>query len=169
MIQRRFTIRRVLLPLGFLLVASFATAAENQKGNSTSACSQANPESLCNADNTCGTASAPCNVYVKRTTYSSSVTPDIPNAKGNDVFCVKTGTTVRWQSTAKNTGFLIDLGESSPFEPPGIIAGGSEKSVPVVAKTPGCFKYNFSASNSNAINGMSKAAQAELIVVGKHQ
>jgi len=53
-------------------------------------------------------------------------------------------------TTAKNTGFLIDLGTSSPFDPPGNIAGGSAKSVPMVAKTPGCFKYNFAASNSKA-------------------
>ena len=163
-IQRCFTIHCALLLLAVLLIASFATAQEKKKDNSKDACSQANPESLCNADNTCGSASAACTVNVKRTSYSSSVTPNIPKAKGNELFCVKTGTTVAWQSTAKNTGFLIDPGASSPFDPPGMITGGSEKSVPVVAKTPGCFKYNFSASNSKAAYGMSKAAQAELIV-----
>src|SRR5271169_5958613 len=119
---------------------------------------------MCNASNTCGSASAPCTVNVKRTSSSSSVTPSIPGAKGNDLFCVKTGTTVTWQSTAKNTGFLIDFAASSPFDPPGTITGGTEKSVPVVAKTPGCFKYNFTASNSKAIYGMGKAAQGALII-----
>jgi hypothetical protein len=166
-IQSCFTIHGAALLLAVLLIASLATAADKKKDKSNNACSQANPASLCNADNTCGSASASCNVDVKRTTYSSSVTPSIPNAKGNELFCVKTGTTVTWQSTAKNTGFLIDLGDSSPFDPPGVITGGTEKSVRVVAKTPGCFKYNFTASDSKAIDGMSKAAQAELIVIGE--
>jgi hypothetical protein len=164
-IRRRSTIPALLL-LPVLLIASLSTAKDKKKDDSKDACSQANPASLCTAANTCGSASAPCTVNVKRTSYSSSATPSIPNAKENDLFCVKTGTTVTWQSTAKHTGFLIDLGTSSPFDPPGAITGGSEKSVPAVARTPGCFKYNFSASNSKAIDGMSKAAQAELIVIG---
>ena len=74
---------------------------------------------------------------------------------------------MKWHTTTKDTGFLIDLGDSSPFDPPGTITGGTEKSVSVVAKTPGCFKYNFSASDSTATYGMSKAAQGELIVTGE--
>jgi hypothetical protein len=157
--------RGVLLTL--LLIAGVATAQDKDKENSKNACSQSNPASLCNASNTCGSPSTPCDVDVKRTSYSSSATPNIPNAKANDLFCVKTGTTVKWQTTAKDTGFLIDLGNSSPFDPPGTITGGTEKSVSVVAKAPGCFKYNFSASDSRAIYGMSKAAQGELIVTGE--
>jgi len=165
-IQRCLPIHCALM-LAILLVASFATAGDNQKDNSKNACSQANPASLCNAGNTCGSASTPCSVDVKRTAYSSSVTPSIPNAKGNELFCVKTGTTVTWQSTAKNTGFIIDLMDSSPFDPPGAIRGGTDKSVSVVAKTPGCYKYNFSAADTRAIDAKSEATQAELIVIGK--
>jgi len=160
------TIYRAML-LAFLLIAGIATAQDKDKENSKDACSQSKPASLCNASNTCGSPSTPCDINVKRTSYSSSATPNIPNAKANDLICVKTGTTVKWHSTAKDTGFLIDLGGSSPFDPPGTITGGTEKSVSVVAKTPGCFKYNFSASDSRAIYGMSKAGQSELIVVGE--
>lgn len=166
-IQRCFAIHCVLLLFPVLLIASLATAEDKKKDNSKDACSNSNPASLCNAGNTCGSASAPCVVNVKRTSSSSSVTPSISGAKGNGLFCVKTGTTVTWQSTAKNTGFLIDFGASSPFDPSGTITGGTEKSVPVVAKTPGCFKYSFTASNSKATYGMSKAAQAQLIVIGE--
>jgi hypothetical protein len=165
-IYRCFTVYCALLILPVLLIPTIAEAADDKNDASKSACSQANPASLCDAANTCGSASAGCTVDVKRTSYSSSATPSIPNAKGNSLFCVKTGTTVTWKSSAKNTGFLIDLGTSSPFDPSGTITGGSKKSVPVMAKTPGCFKYNFSASNSKAIDGMSKATQAELIVLG---
>jgi hypothetical protein len=165
-IQRCFTMHCALLLLPVLLIASFVTAEDKKKDSSKDACTNPNPASMCSADNTCGSASTPCTVNVKRTSYSASSTPSIPGAKGNDLFCVKVGTTVTWQSTAKNTGFLIDPGTSSPFDPPGTITGGSEKSVSVVAKTPGCFKYNFSASNSKATYGMSKAAQGQLIVIG---
>jgi len=161
-IQSCFTIHCAFLLLPVLLIASFA-AAEDKKDNSQDVCSQASPASMCNAGNTCGSA---CMVNVKRTSYSSSATPNIAGAKGDGVFCVKAGTTVTWQSTAKNTGFLIDFGASSPFDSPGAITGGTEKSVPVVAKTPGCYKYSFTASNSKAIYGMGKAAQGALIVIG---
>jgi hypothetical protein len=162
---RCFSIQCALL-LAILLIASFATAQDKKKINIKDACSQANPASLCSAANTCGSASAPCTVDVKRTAYSSSVTPGIPNAKGNEIFCVKTGTTVTWRTTAKNTGFIIDLMDSSPFDPPGAIIGGTEKSVSTVAKTPGCFKYNFSASDTRGIDAQSEATQSVLIVVG---
>src|SRR5271167_1778191 len=161
-IQRCFSIHCVLLLLPVLLIASFA-AAEDKKDNSQDVCSQASPASLCNASNTCGSS---CAVDLKRTSYSSAATPNIPGAKGDGIFCVKAGTTVTWQSTAKNTGFLIDFGSTSPFDSPGTITGGTEKSVPVVAKTPGCYKYSFTASNSKAIYGMGKAAQSQLIVIG---
>jgi hypothetical protein len=161
--QRCFMIRCALLLLPVLLMASFAAAEDKKPDDSKDACMQASPANLCNAGNTCG---ASCSIDVKRTAHSSSATPNIPGAKGDGFFCVKAGTTVTWQSTAKNTGFLIDFGGSSPFDPPGTITGGTEKSVPVVAKTPGCYKYNFTASNSKAIYGMGKAAQSQLIVIG---
>lgn len=162
-IQRYLTMHCALLLLPILLIASFAAAEDKKKDNSQDICSQPTPASMCNASNTCGSA---CSVDLKRTSYSSAATPNIAGAKGDGIFCVKAGTTVTWQSTAKNTGFLIDFGTSSPFEPAGAITGGTEKSVPVVAKTPGCYKYSFTASNSKATYGMSKAAQGALIVTG---
>ena len=161
--QRCFTIHYAVLLFSVLLLAGFATAEDKKMDNSKDACSQASPASLCNASNTCGSA---CTVNVKRTSSSSSATPNIAGAKGDGFFCVKAGTTVTWQTNAKNTGFLIDFGGSSPFDPSGTITGGTEKSVPVVAKTPGCFKYSFTASNSKAIYGMGKAAQSQMIVTG---
>jgi plastocyanin len=163
--QRCSTIYLALLLLPMLLIASVA-AAQDKKDNMKGACSNPNPASLCSAGNTCGSASTPCTVNVKRTAHSSSATPSIPGAKGNALFCVQAGTTVTWQSTAKNTGFLVDPGATTPFDPPGTITGGSEKSVSVVAKKPGCFTYHFQASNSKAIYGMSKATTGQLIVIG---
>jgi len=150
-----------LLAVGLLPCAG---AEEKKKGGPKYTCDEPNPASMCNAGNTCGPS---CTVDVKRTAYSSSATPNIPGAKGNQVFCVKAGTTVTWQAPDKNTGFLIDFGPNSPFDPPDAITGGSAKPASVVAKTPGCYKYGFQASSSTAIYGMSKAAQAELIVIGQ--
>ena len=36
---------------------------------------------------------------------SANVKPGIPNAKNNQFFCIKTGTTVVWMSSKKNNGF----------------------------------------------------------------
>jgi len=159
------------LLLGLLMLLTCLASAEDKKDekkkDDSDVCMQANPVNLCNAGNTCGSASAPCSVDVKRTSYSATATPGIPGAKGNSLFCVKSGTTVTWMSKSKNTGFLIDFGSSSPFDPPGAITGGEAKPVSVVAGKQGCYKYNVSASYTSGIYGMTKTAQANMIVLGK--
>jgi plastocyanin len=150
-----------LLLLGLLLLAGYATA---QSKSSKHACSEPNPAQLCTAANTCGSASTPCTVDVKRTADSASSTPSIPNAKGNELFCVKAGTTVTWKSTGKDIGFVVDVGPVSPFDPPGAIIGGSDRSVSVVAKKPGCYKYSAGACMSGATYGMCGTADAKLII-----
>jgi hypothetical protein len=110
--------------LGLLLSCIVARAQNNKY-----ACSESNPQSLCNASNTCGSFFKPCSVDVKRGDYGSSSTPDIPNAKGNGTFCVNTGTTIVWKSTQKNTGFVVDFGPSSPFGSEDVIIGGGKPSV----------------------------------------
>jgi hypothetical protein len=52
-----------------------------------------------------------------------------------------------------------------PFDPPDPVMGGNKKSATVKAATPGCYMYSFQASDSTGIYGMSKASQAELIVI----
>ena len=162
MSRHAISIRWWLFLLVILLFASLASG--QQKGNKY-ACAEPNPASQCNAANTCGSTATPCTVDIKRTAYSASATPNIPKAKGNALFCVKTGTTVTWQSTSKNTGVLIDFGPSSPFDPPDPIMGGSKKAVSVKAVNPGCSLYAFQATDSTGRYGMSEASQAELIVV----
>ena len=139
-------------------------AAEEKAPASKYVCSQPHPETSCNPGNTCGSSSEPCAVDVKRTGNSASATPSIPSAKGNELFCVKSGATVTWQSKSKDTGFVIDFGPASPFEPAGSIIGGSDKSVSVVAKKAGCYKYSVGACLSGAIGGMCGSAETDLIV-----
>jgi hypothetical protein len=156
-----------LLFLG-MLMAGFLVASAQQGKNNRYICSETHPGSVCNATTTCGSASLPCVVDIKRRGgTSASSTPDIPNAKGNAPFCVKVGTTVTWQTSSKNTGFVLDFGPSSPFETlntPGTIIGGADRPVSVVAKKPGCYKYSVGACVSGSIYGMCGSSSAEIVV-----
>jgi len=163
-IHRRFGIRCILLAIPVVVLSNYATAQKSSKYT----CSEANPAQLCNADNTCGSASTPCVVDVKRTANAASSTPSIQKAKSNALFCVKAGTTVTWKSTGKNIGFVVDVGTTSPFEPGGAIIGGTDRSVSVVAKTPGCYKYSAGACMSGAIYGMCGQTNAEVIILGSN-
>src|SRR5277367_2781072 len=163
-IQHSFTTRCASLLVAVFLLAGYGVGEEHASGKYI--CTETNPEQMCNAGNTCGSASEPCSVDVKRTADAVSSTPSIPKAKGNAPFCVKVGTTVTWQSSSKNTGFVVDFGPSSPFGLDGAIIGGSDRSVPVVAKKQGCFKYSAGACVSGAIYGMCGSVDTELVVTG---
>ncbi len=160
--NRRFGNKCTSLLVSIVMVSACATA---QSKSNKYACSEAKPAQLCNAGNTCGSASTPCDVDVKRTANAASSTPGIPNAKNGSLFCVKAGTAVQWKSTGRNIGFVVDLGPTSPFEPGGAIIGGTDRSVSVVAKTPGCYKYSAGACMSGAIYGMCGQTNAELVII----
>jgi plastocyanin len=162
-IHRFSAFKCALLALPLFLLVNDATA---QSKKDKYACAEANPAQLCNASNTCGSASTPCEVDVKRTANGASSTASTGNPKSNQLFCVKAGTTVTWKSTSKNIGFVVDVGNTSPFEPAGAIMGGSDRSVSVVAKTAGCYKYSAGACMSGAIYGMCKETSAEFVVIG---
>ena len=164
-IQPRFTIQLSLLLLPLLLLAGYMAAKGPQGGGKRYVCSETNPEAMCSAATTCGSASEPCTVDVKRTANAASVTPGIPGAKANAPFCVKVGTTVTFMSRSKNVGFVVDFGPSSPFEQ-GTIIGGSDRQVSAVAKNPGCHKFSAGACVSGAIYGMCGQTNAEIIVTG---
>jgi hypothetical protein len=160
--HRMFTLRRFLfMPLLLLALGPDAQAQKKDKY----VCSEPDPASVCTAANTCGSASEPCSVDVNRTSYAASATPSIPGAKGNSIFCIKAGTSVVWKSDTKHQGFVVDMGETSPFDPPGDIIGGSDKAVTVTAKAAGCYKYSVGACLSGAIYGMCGNSTAELVVV----
>ena len=155
------TFRLLALPLVVLI---HATMAQAQNKKNPYACSETNQASLCGPANTCGSASQPCSIDVKRTANGASATPSIAGAKANSTFCVKVGTTVVWKSDTKHQGFVVDMGPTSPFGVDDII-GGSDRSVTTVAKKPGCYRYSAGACLSGAIYGMCGNSYAELIVV----
>jgi plastocyanin len=132
---------------------------------SKSVCANPKPETLCDSGNTCGKKTVPCAVDVKRTASSTSATAAVPNAKGNQVFCVAVGTPVKWYSTSKKTGFIVDFGSASPFAEETVI-GGSDREVSTVTKKPGCYKYSVGACYSGGLSGMCESAEAEVIATG---
>ena len=123
--HQNFFIRTGPVTCLLLLVSCVAALAQNDKY----ACSEPDPQSLCNPGNTCGSSSSPCIVDVKRSDYGASATPSIAKAKANSTFCVKTGTTIVWKSTQKNTGFIIDFGWPAAFGSDDAIMGGATRPI----------------------------------------
>jgi len=153
---------RILVSVVLLTAAG---SAQEKAHSRKSVCSTPHPENICSTNNTCGSASTPCTIDIKRTASSAASIASVADARANTPFCIKSGTKVTWQSLSKNTGFVIDFGSSSPFEPPGTILGGSDRSTTVVAKNPGCFKYSTGACVSGATYGMCDSVESDLIVV----
>jgi plastocyanin len=160
--SRLITMKCSASALSVVLWASYGIAQSNSKY----ACTEPHPEQLCNASNTCGSASSPCVMNVKRTANAASSTAVMDGAKGNSLVCVHAGTTVQWKSDSKDIGFVVDMGTTSPFDPGGAIIGGSDRTVSVVAKTPGCYKYSAGACKSGAIYGMCGTGYAKFVIIG---
>jgi hypothetical protein len=128
-------------------------------------CDEPKPEDMCNAANTCGSGSVACTIDVRKSGDGSNVKPSIPNAKNNQFFCIKSGTTVVWMTSSKNTGFMISFGTDSPFNPDDPILGGGSKPITVKAQNPGCYKYDAGAFYSGAVFGMSGGSKPELVIL----
>ena len=151
-----------LLPF-FIVLFSCSTAQAQKKGKY--ACNESQPETLCKASNTCGSASSQCTIDIRRGSDSANVKPEIADADNNQLFCIKAGTTVVWKSSNKNNGFMVSFGNDSPFEPDGPIMGGGKKPVTTTAVTPGCYKYDAGAFRSGTVKGMSGGSSPELVIV----
>ncbi len=158
--KRRVRLYTVAIAASALLLGSASSQAKSKY-----VCDEPKPEDLCNSANTCGSASATCTVDVRRSGNGASVKPGIPNAKGNQFFCINAGTTVVWMTSNKNGGFSISFGTESPFEPDDPIIGGGKKPVSVKAKSPGCYKYDAGAFTSGTVYGMSGGSRPELVIL----
>jgi len=152
-------------PLLLLFCVLLGCAAAHAQKKSKYVCDEPQPESLCNAANTCGSLSSTCTVNVTRSQDSARVTPAIANTKGNPFFCVKAGTTVVWMSPKKNHGFMVTFGTDSPFDPDTPIMGGGKKPVTTKATTPGCYKFDVGAFTSGTIYGMGGGSKPELVIL----
>jgi len=157
------TIHRLVIScaMSALPLVVFAPIHNARAQQNSYACKEAEPATLCAAANTC---SGSCSVDVKRTSDGASATPGFPGAKGNSIFCAKVGTKVIWKSDTKHQGFIVDMGPRSPFSSQDII-GGSDRSVAVVAKTAGCYRYSVGACLSGEMYGMCGNSAAELVIL----
>ena len=130
-------------------------------------CAATNPN-LCEDSNTCGSAVSNCEIDIRRSgEESADATPNIPGAKANAPFCVKVGTKITFKSTSKNTGFVVDFGNSSPFDSGGVIMGGADRPILVEAKKPGCYTYSVGACTAGTIYGMCGEEAVQLVVAAK--
>ena|SRR5579884_2030255 len=160
--SRRQVIWRTWLLSSCILLLCCATQAQKK---SKYKCDESQPETMCSAANTCGSASSQCTIDIRRGANSANVKPSIPEAKNNQLFCIKAGTTVVWKSSNKNNGFMVSFGSDSPFEPDGPIMGGGQKQVTTKAVTPGCYKYAAGAFRSGTVKGMSGGSNPELVIL----
>ena len=128
-------------------------------------CDEPQPADNCNTGNTCGSASTPCKIDIRKSGDGASVKPGIHDAKGNQFFCIRAGTSVVWMTSNKNTGFSIAFGTDSPFDPDSPIIGGGSKPITVKAQNPGCYKYDAGAFYSGAVYGMSGGSKPELVIL----
>lgn len=162
-IQQRIPAPTALLLLSYILLLSCIPAQAQKK--SRYVCSEDQPEKMCNVSNTCGSATSACTIDITRSATSANVQPSIPNAEKNELFCVKTGTTVVWKSSNKNNGFMVSFGTDSPFDPDAPIMGGGKKQVKTIARTPGCYKFDAGAFRSGTVYGMSSGSKQELVIL----
>lgn len=162
-IQRQFDSWSALLLLSSVILLIAATGQAQKR--SKYVCDEEQPESMCNAANTCGSPSSVCTIDIRRGSDSANVKPSIPNAKDNQFFCIKAGTRVVWMSSNKNNGFMVSFGTDSPFDPDDPIRGGGKKQVTTKAVTPGCYKYDAGAFRSGTVYGMSGGSKPELVIL----
>ena len=148
-----------------LLLTSFVAGTDTQKKIKGDVCSNSNSASICDAANTCGSASSPCSIDIRRSgTAHATATPSIPNAKSNKAFCIKVGTTVTFMSSSGRTGFVVDFGNNDPFDHDGTILGGADRPITVTAKHPGCYTYSVGACTAGTVYGMCGNANTQLII-----
>src|SRR5690242_14137936 len=160
--QQRFIAGSALL-FSTCIVLLAGGPAQAQKKNKY-VCDEEKPESRCNTGNTCGSASTPCTIDITRGSSSANVKPGIHDAKNNQFFCIKAGTTVVWM-TSKKQGFTVSFGTDSPFYPDDPIMGGGKKQVTTKAAIPGCYKYDVGAFTSGTVYGMSGGSKPELVIL----
>lgn len=153
----------ILFALAWAVLLNCTTAQAQKKGKFV--CAEPNPASLCTAANTCGSASAPCTVDITKSRNGANVKPSIAGAADNQLFCVKTGTTVVWMTSKKDTGFMVSFGTDSPFAPDDTIMGGGSKQVSVKASTPGCYRYDVGTFISGIPFGMGSGDKPELVIL----
>jgi hypothetical protein len=152
-----------------LLFTSFIVGKDTKKKVKGDICSASNPVSICAAANTCGSASSPCSIDIKRGQGTlATATPNIPDDKSNKPFCIKVGTSITFMSSSKKIpASLLTSAAPIPFDHEGAIMGGADRPITVVAKHPGCYTYSVGACTAGTIYGMCGNADTQLVISAK--
>jgi plastocyanin len=151
----------LLVPAG--LLTGYVSGGDKKKVKND-VCAAGSSGNVCSGSK-CGSGTSACEVNITRVGGSlASAKANIPDAKDNAPFCVKVGTTVTFKSTSKDTGFVLDFGNSSPFDSGTAITGGADRPISVVAKKPGCYSYSVGACTAGTIYGMCGEDAAQLVV-----
>ena len=152
----------IVLPL---LVTSFTVGQDSKQKAKNGVCSSSNPASICAEPITCGSASSPCTIDIRRSgNKNATAKPSIPDAKANKAFCIKVGTAVTFSTSSRNIGFIIDFGKDNPFDHQGSIIGGADRPITVTAKHPGCYTYSIGACTPGSVLRMCGNSEAQLII-----
>jgi hypothetical protein len=159
---------RILAALICLLVLAVLLTGyvdgKDKKKVKNDVCAAGTSGTVCSTSQ-CGSAASACEVNITRVgDASASAKANIPDAKDNEPFCVKVGTMVTFRSASKDTGFVLDFGNSSPFDSGTAIMGGADRPISVVAKKPGCYTYTVGACTAGTIYGMCGEDAAQLVV-----
>ena len=162
-IQQKFNNRGALVLLSCFVLLNCLTTQAQTKGRYE--CEEPQPERLCNAANTCGSALSSCTIDITTAAGSARVRPDIPSARSDQLFCLEEGTTVVWMTSDRATGFVVSFGPDSPFDPDDLIVGAGKKQMRTIASNPGCYRYEPRAFYSGAVYGTSKGGKPELVVL----
>jgi plastocyanin len=150
-----------------LLLTSLSVGGDNKRIKND-VCSAANSANICSSENTCGSPSSPCSIDIRRSMGSDATAiPSISGAKANNAFCIGVGTAVTFTTSSKNTGFVIDFGNSNPFDHEGAIMGGADRPITVTAKHPGCYTYSVGACTPGTIYGMCGQSDTQFIISAK--
>jgi plastocyanin len=148
-----------------LFLADLVVSQDVKKKVKNDVCSASNSAHVCAEANTCGSASSPCTIDIRRSGNNyATAKPSFPDAKANKAFCIKVGTTVTFSTSSKNTGFVIDFGKDNPFDHEGSILGGADRPITVTAKHPGCYTYSIGACTPGTVHGMCGNADSQLII-----
>jgi hypothetical protein len=164
-IMKRFVAGLVCLLVPAVLLTRLVEGGDKKvKKPKHDVCAAGTSSSVC-TESRCGSQSAACEVNVSRIgDDSASAKANIPNAKDNEPFCVKVGTAITFKSKSKDTGFVLDFGNSSPFDSGNVITGGADRPMSVVAKKPGCYTYTVGACTAGTIYGMCGEEATQLVV-----
>lgn len=161
--MKRIVAALVCLSVPAGLLTGYVSGRDKKKVKND-VCAAGSSGNVCSVSK-CGSATSACEVNITRVGGSSaSAKANIPDAKDNAPFCVKAGTTITFRSASKDTGFVLDFGNSSPFDSGTAITGGADRPISVVAKKPGCYTYSVGACTAGSIYGMCGEDAAQLVV-----